>query len=363
MRAAIRLAGGREVCFVCTLDDGGHRTHRTRRRARRRARACSRCPASPSAARCSCTITRRACSSRRTRISQVAARMHDDGVGFGDHRQRRARAVRRRGGAARRARHATRHGRHRRGSRARMARSRDCCRSTRTVRPSASSPRRSRSSTTTAASDCSRQGTGIGKSLGLPHPGAAMGRGERRAHGRVHQHDQPAGTARRQGPAVSRARARRPAGAVRAAQGMAQLPVPDAARAGRVHGHRAVRGVVRQRARRTHRVGRANDGWLAQRHAGAAACGAVGRGLGRAGPVQSRAMRVLRQVLPVRGAAQGGAGRCDRRQPPPAHVGRRRQARSRRTGTTRRCCRRTRGSSSTKAITWRTPPPPTSAQP
>ncbi|CAA9359841.1 MAG: DinG family ATP-dependent helicase YoaA, partial [uncultured Gemmatimonadaceae bacterium] len=38
------------------------------------------------------------------------------------------------------------------------------------------------------------------------------------------EHDQPAGAADREGPAVPRRRAHRPAGALRDAQGVAQLP-------------------------------------------------------------------------------------------------------------------------------------------
>ena len=70
---------------------------------------------------------------------------------------------------------------------------------------------------------------------------AALGGGERRAHDRVDEHDQPAGAARRQGSAVSRDGAHRPEGALRAAQGLAQLPLPVAARAGARSAQRAVR--------------------------------------------------------------------------------------------------------------------------
>ena len=52
MRAAIRLAGGREVCFVCTLDDGWHVAHGARRRARRRRERAGAAGLRASAARC-----------------------------------------------------------------------------------------------------------------------------------------------------------------------------------------------------------------------------------------------------------------------------------------------------------------------
>ena len=51
-------------------------------------------------------------------------------------------------------------------------------------------------------------GTGVGKSLGYLLPALRWAAANKRAHGRVHQHDQPAGAARRQGPAVPGRRAR-----------------------------------------------------------------------------------------------------------------------------------------------------------
>ena len=66
-------------------------------------------------------------------------------------------------------------------------------------------------------------GTGVGKSLGYLLPALALGGRERRAHGRLDEHDQSAGAARRQGSSVSARRAHRSAGAIRTAQGMAQL--------------------------------------------------------------------------------------------------------------------------------------------
>ena len=47
-------------------------------------------------------------------------------------------------------------------------------------------------------------GTGVGKSFGYLVPALRWAAAQRRAHGRLDQHDQPAGAARRQGPAVSR---------------------------------------------------------------------------------------------------------------------------------------------------------------
>ena len=196
----------------------------------------------------------------------------------------------------------------------------------------------------------------------LPRAGAALGRGERRAHGRVDEHDQPAGAARRQGPAVPRAGAHRPDGALRAAEGVAQLPVPAAARAGAAAPARAVRGRDGERARRRSRRGRerTKDGSLADLPTPPRARG-VGRGVGGARPLHADEVPALREVLPVQGAARGGAGGRDRRQPPPAALRRRGAPRRRRTGTTPRCCRRTRGSSSTRGTTSRTRPRRTSA--
>ena len=166
-------------------------------------RACSRSPASRSAARCSCTITRRGVLEPSDADLEVAARMHDDGVGFGiiDNDARDLYVV------------------------VEVPRDEpDTPLDTAAIdadlgpdgpiarllpkyedRPA---PARARCEDRKALQRRRRR-TARGrhrdrKVVGLPHPGAAMGRGERRAHGGVHQHDQPAGTAGRQGPAVSR---------------------------------------------------------------------------------------------------------------------------------------------------------------
>ena len=82
MRTSIRLAGGKEVCFVCGLDNHG---------VIQSARVVSRggiasvlaLPGVARAARCSSTTIRRASCRRRMPISPSPARLHDDGVGFG----------------------------------------------------------------------------------------------------------------------------------------------------------------------------------------------------------------------------------------------------------------------------------------
>jgi hypothetical protein len=80
LRSAIRLAGGREVCFVCTVDEAG-RADRARGRARRRAeRACA-----PGLRR-----TRRTAAAQPSeRLARALRRgprgrgaLHDDGIGF-----------------------------------------------------------------------------------------------------------------------------------------------------------------------------------------------------------------------------------------------------------------------------------------
>ena len=94
---------------------------------------------------------------------------------------------------------------------------------------------------------------------------AQMGRAQRRAHRRVDEHDQSAGAARSKGSAVSRARARRRAeGAFRAAQGLAQLSLPAAARAGEAHRRGSVRQFERW-PRGYFAVGVNDHRWLARR--------------------------------------------------------------------------------------------------
>ena len=158
IRAAIRLAGGREVCFVCHARRERRRADGARRRARRRPRACSRCPASrsarrdaraqppvgtpravgpgparsrrastttASASRSSTTTRRSSTSSSRCRRAPSSRALDADG----DRPRPRSRRRDRRAAS----------------------------RATRIVRASARWPSRSRGSTTTAASACSRR--------------------------------------------------------------------------------------------------------------------------------------------------------------------------------------------------------------
>ena len=165
----------------------------------------------------------------------------------------------------------------------------------------------------------------------LSRAGAALGGGERRAHDRLDEHDQPAGAARRQGPAVPRA-ARSTDQKVRFAllKGWRNYLCLHAARAGaRRRATRCSRTAcaseldaiaawaertTRRLARATCRRRRAPEVWdevaaepdLCQRAASA---------------------RTIEQVLPLQGAARGGAGGRHRRQPSSAAVRPRRAAR------------------------------------
>ena len=164
-------------------------------------------------------------------------------------------------------------------------------------------------------------GTGVGKSLGYLVPALrwAAANGERTvvSTNTINLQEQLVG---KDLPFLAR-RAHRSAGALRAAQGMAQLPLPAAPRAGARVGQRAVRrrrcsdelDALAAWAERTTRR-------LAERPHDAAAPRGVGRGRGRARSLPARAVPDFEQVLPVQGAARGGAGGRDRRQSPPAAV-------------------------------------------
>jgi ATP-dependent DNA helicase DinG len=77
---AIRLAGGREVCFTGTVDDAGV-VQTARVVARGDVGEVLALPASRSAASCWCTTTRAGARASDADLN-VAARLHDDGIGF-----------------------------------------------------------------------------------------------------------------------------------------------------------------------------------------------------------------------------------------------------------------------------------------
>ncbi|HEY6826114.1 MAG TPA: JAB domain-containing protein, partial [Gemmatimonadaceae bacterium] len=82
MRAAIRLAGGREVCFVCTLDDAG--TIQTARVVSRGdARSVLALPGFANRGEMLVHNHPSGLLEPSNPDLEVAARIHDDGVGFG----------------------------------------------------------------------------------------------------------------------------------------------------------------------------------------------------------------------------------------------------------------------------------------
>ena len=177
----------------------------------------------------------------------VAARLHDGGVGLRDHRQRRDRALRRGRGAAR---PAGRSGSIRSTWSDTLGEGGPVAHELGPVRgPAAASATwrpTSPTATTTAGCSCSRRAPGSGKSFAYLRTGAALGARQRRAHGREHQHDQPAGAAGRQGSAARcgarwrprttrrRSRCSRAGGTISASRGCNQAVgvAADAARAG-----------------------------------------------------------------------------------------------------------------------------------
>ena len=281
-RRCARRSPRRRARGVLRLHPRRRRRHRRRRASSRAAtwRACSRCPGSRSAARCSSTTIRRACSSRRSADYDVAARMHDDGIGFGDHRQRRARSST----SSSKSRGATR-----RtpldpqaidadlGPDGPIAREHPRYEDRPSQRDDGRA--RSRSSTTTAASACSRRGPASASrsAISCPRCGGRRRTSERTvvSTNTINLQEQLVG---KDLPFLARG-ARRPAGPLRAAQGVAQLPLPAAARAGAV-------GAARRCSRRRWRASsprsrrgptRTTDGSL-ERPADAAARRSVGRG-------------------------------------------------------------------------------------
>ncbi len=164
----------------------------------------------------------------------IAARAHDDGIGFGDRRQRGHPALCRGGGPPERA---------GRPARSRSKSSPSCgehgpiARGDGELRGPAEParprglPRRRLQRRRRADA---RGGHRRRQVVRLPGAGAGLGARQRRAHRRLDQHHQPAGTAGRQGPAAApaRARRRRAPAHVRAAQGMAELSLPRPARDG-----------------------------------------------------------------------------------------------------------------------------------
>src|SRR5262245_54759906 len=82
MRAAIRLAGGREVCFACTLDDAG--TIQTARvGSRGDAHSVLALPGVASRGEVLVPHQPSGVLGRPDPALDVAARIHDDGIGFG----------------------------------------------------------------------------------------------------------------------------------------------------------------------------------------------------------------------------------------------------------------------------------------
>ena len=322
MRAAIRLAGGREVCFVCTLDDERHRADGARRRARRRRAACSRCPGSRAAARCSCTTIRRACSSRRARTIEIAARMHDDGIGFGDRQQPGDGAVRRRRSAV---------------ARRVLARWSSSAidddlgpdgviaAAPRALRGSSEPARdggRDRAPVQRRRRRPPRGGNRRRQIARLPRSRAALGRGERRAHGRVDEHDQPAGAARRKGPAVPRAtRCATSRFASRCSKGGATISASCGSSSARSSGNALFEDGVQQELDTIHAVvasERATDRSATSRPRRAPRSGTRSRPSRTSASALS--VRAVQQVLPVQGAPRSGAGGRHRRESPPAAV-------------------------------------------
>ena len=253
MRATIALAGGNEVCFACQVG-AGRRDHRRAPVARGDV---SSVLALPGVAQRGEMLVHNHPSGVLEPSGpdlEIAARVHDDGIGFGiidnaasalyvvvEVPREKARARARSGGD-------------RRAARARRADRRAARRATRTARASARWPSASRGCT--RRRHRADRGRHRRRQVArLSRAGAALGRGERRAHGRLDQHDQPAGAARRQGPAVPAGALARPARALRAAQGMAELSLPPAARAGARRRAHAVRRRRRARARGARRVG------------------------------------------------------------------------------------------------------------
>jgi hypothetical protein len=258
------------------------RTARSAPRASRRAARWTRCwrsPGSRGAGRCCCTTTRAACSTRRvpTSMSRRACTMPASGSGSWTTTSPALRGGRGAAGARSRAARPRRGGgaaRPRRSGGARARRVRGPAEPARHggVHRGRVQRRRHRAA---RGRDRRRQ------VVRLPGARVRMGRPQRRAHGGQHQHHQPPGAARRQGPADPHggAGAGRPPADLRAAEGVAQLPVPRAARAGALGAGVAVRERAHGRARYPGSVG----GPLGRRQPRRPGRGAGARGVGRRG--------------------------------------------------------------------------------
>ena len=318
MRTAIRLAGGREVCFVATWTTDGVVQHGARRRARRRRRACSRFPAlaergemllhnhpsgvaravgrristSPRACTTAASASGSSTTTRRELYvvvevpTRAESRALDPASSIADDLGP--------DGADRRA----------------------ASRATRIARASA----RWRATIATLYNDGGvgllEAGTGVGKSLGYLVPALrwAAANGERTvvSTNTINLQEQLVG---KDLPFLAR-RAHRSAGALRAAQGMAQLSLPRCGSSRRSSaGPRCSTMALRTELEDDSRVGRAHGRRLARRSADAAARRGVGRGRGGAGPLPARCKCPhFDEVLSLQGATRGGAGGRDRRQ-------------------------------------------------
>ncbi len=231
-------------------------------------------------------------------------------------------------------------------------------RATKTARASATRPRASRSSTTSAASACSRRGP-ASASRSATWCRRCAGRranGERTvvSTNTINLQEQLVG---KDLPFLSGG-ARRPAGALRAAQGVAQLPLPARGSSTPTSADATLfdEGDARGDGQRLAGwASKTTDGSLSDLAAQPRA-GSVGRGRGGARPLPALQVPVLRQVLRVQGATRGRRGRRHRGEPPPAAVGHRRPARITQNWDDAAVLPRTRASSSTKGIISRTRP-------
>jgi len=101
-------------------------------------------------------------------------------------------------------------------------------------------------------------------------------------------------------------------------EGLAELRLPVAPRAGARGGGLAVRGRAPGGARRARGLGGADERRLARRPSGRAERRAVGRGGGGVGSLHATQVPPLRALLPVSSAAPRGRGGRGRREPPSA---------------------------------------------
>ena len=296
-------------------------------------------------ARCCCTITRAAMLEPSSADLDVAARLHDDGVGLRDHRQRRPTELyvvvevptgdaRDRGSI--RSTWWTSWAKHGPVARA-LGQYED--------RPS---QRDMAAYIADAYNDGGvlllEAGTGVGKSFAYLVPALAWARanGERTVvtTNTINLQEQLVG---KDLPLLRDALAhRRPGADVRAAQGMAELSLPRPAGAGGRRAALAARaGQATTSWRRLRRVGRPHRRRHAGRPAGRAEQRGVGRGQRGGRSLHPAQVPPLRPLLPVPGPAPGGRGRRRGGEPSPARRRPRGAAGHRTTGRKRRCCRPT----------------------